>query len=84
MSTTEIERELCRFVAENILDADVAVDETTVLAQIGIDSFSLMEIVLFIERQFGVTLPDNALTPENLASIHAIASCIATHRGTRS
>jgi len=73
--------ELCTFLAENILDEGVAVDSTTPLSNIGVDSFSLIEVILFIERKYGVVLPEDTLTPDNLANVQTLASCLHTRIG---
>jgi acyl carrier protein len=43
------------------------------LSSIGVDSFSLMEMILFIERRFNLVLPAESLTPENLASVKSLS-----------
>ncbi len=73
-----ISEELCRFLQSNILAPGVGVQPDTVLTNIGVDSFSVIEIILFIERRFGVILPDEYLVPENLKTVEALARC--THR----
>ncbi len=81
MSTThtleDISNQLCNFLHKNILAPEIEVTPETDLASIGVDSFSLMELVLFIERQFGLILPPEALTAENIASVKSLSSyCI--------
>ncbi|POZ50051.1 acyl carrier protein [Methylovulum psychrotolerans] len=71
----DIESQLCEFLRTNVLAGDVAVSPETPLSLIGVDSFALMELVLFIERRFGLELPAEALTPENIASAGALAGC---------
>jgi acyl carrier protein len=68
--------ELLEFVRSQIVAEGIEVDQLTVLNSIGIDSFSLIEIVLFIERQYGIVLADESLVPENLKSIDTIALTI--------
>lgn len=68
-------KELCSFVSTHILAEGITLDKQTPLSNIGIDSFSLIEIVLFIERQYGIVLTDDSLIPENLKSIETIANC---------
>lgn len=68
-------RDLHDFVANNILAGGIELHEKTNLNSIGVDSFSLIEIVLFIERQYGIVLTDDTLNPENLKSIETIAVC---------
>ncbi|HRH03194.1 MAG TPA: acyl carrier protein [Bacteroidia bacterium] len=71
----EIAEALKSFISSSIVDHTVDFDTHTVLSTLGIDSFSLIEIVLFIERKYGVVLADESLTPDNLKSINSIAIC---------
>ncbi len=71
--------ELTDFVASNILAEGIELNKSTPLSTIGVDSFSLIEIVLFIERKYGIVLTDDALIPENLKSIETIANCTFQH-----
>lgn len=73
----EIEKALENFVRENVLAKGVAITPETMLRDIGVDSYSVIEMVLFIERQYGVVLPEEKLLPENLKSVRALAACTA-------
>ena len=57
----------------------VAVEADTSLTKLGLDSFSIIEIVLFVERQYGLTLPDEALSQENIQSASTLAKCVQQH-----
>jgi len=47
----------------------------TLLLDSGIlDSLSLLRLVVFLEEQFGITLGDADLLPENFASVNAICA----------
>lgn len=74
MTQDEIENQLCDFLRTNILADDIAVSPDTELSLLGVDSFSLMELVLFIERRFGLELPAEALTPDNIASVRTLSA----------
>ncbi len=67
--------ELRKFLKSSILAEGVEIEKDTLFKDVGIDSYSVIETVLFIERKFGVALPDEALTPENLKSIESLANC---------
>ena len=75
LSIDSICQTLSDFVITHILAEGVSLHKTTLLSNIGVDSFSLIEIVLFIERQYGIILTDESLIPENLQSIETIATC---------
>jgi len=72
-----ITAKLCEFARTNFVAEDVEFDEHSPLSQAGIDSFALVELTLFCERVLGVRVPDSHLTPANLASMSALANCVA-------
>jgi acyl carrier protein len=72
-----IAAKLCEFARTNFVAEGVDFDENSPLSQAGIDSFALVELVLFCERVLGVRVPDSHLTPDNLASMSSLANCIA-------
>lgn len=77
MPTQEsISQTLVEFAKKNILAEGVEFNGSNVLSKSGVDSYSVVEIILFIERQYGVVIPDTMLIPENLSSINAIAACV--------
>ena len=72
-----IAAQLCQFARTNFVAEGTAFDENSPLAQAGIDSFALVELLLFCERVIGVRVPDSHLTGANLASMASLADCIA-------
>lgn len=65
--------EIQQYIEKNILAKAVQLYAGTNLKQAGIDSFSMVEIILFIERRYGVSIPDEKLLPDNFKTIEAIA-----------
>ncbi|HEY5909101.1 MAG TPA: phosphopantetheine-binding protein [Verrucomicrobiae bacterium] len=76
-----IAEQLCQFARANLVADGADFDEHSSLAAVGIDSFLLVELLLFAERVFGVTVPESHLTREHLASLSALARCIAQLAG---
>lgn len=74
--STDIAEQLCQFARANLVADNAHFDEHTSLAAAGIDSFLLVELLLFCERAFGVTVPESHLTREHLASLSTLARCI--------
>ena len=72
-----IAEQLCRFARTNLVANPANLNEHTPLAEAGIDSFSLVELLVFSERSFGIAIPESHLTHENLVSLAALADCIA-------
>lgn len=70
--------ELSRFIRENILAENVELTADTVLKDIGVDSFSIVEIVLFIERKWGVLIPDHLMVPETFSTVRNMATIVTS------
>lgn len=66
-------QELKKYIETNILSEEVRITADSNLQQAGIDSFSTVEIILFIERRFGVMVPDEKLVPENFRTLKALS-----------
>ena len=67
---------LKKFICTNIIAENVDIEPTTVLKDIGVDSFSIIEIVLFIERKFGKLIPDHLLVPETFSTLQSLAAVV--------
>ncbi len=46
------------------------------LLEAGLDSMAIMRLVLFVEDEFDVVLPDDELTPDNLRTLNRLAAWI--------
>lgn len=76
MDTNTIIAEIQHYIEKNILAEGVQIAADTDLKQVGIDSFSTVEIILFIERKFGVAIPDEKLIPDNFKTLNALAAIV--------
>ncbi len=68
-----------QFIIETFLfDADdAALDDDESLLDLGIvDSTGVLELVAFVEEEFGIEVKDEELVPENLDSISNLAAYI--------
>ncbi|MHC1784648.1 MAG: acyl carrier protein [Anaerolineaceae bacterium] len=45
-----------------------------------IDSFSLAQIGVFIENEFGIYIPDTDLTVDNMDTLSQIAACVESRQ----
>ncbi len=79
-----IVEQLCQFARTHLVASGARFDEHSPLAGAGIDSFSLVELLLFIEGAFGIRVPDSHLTRENLASLSTLARCVVDLGSNRS
>ncbi len=73
MATETYESEIITFLTNNILAEGVVITPQTVLRETGIDSYSIVEIILFVERQYNYVMPDHLLKSENFATVATIA-----------
>ena len=76
VTAEEIGEGMAGFLRSEIVAPQVAFDADTPFRSIGLESISLVELLLFIERRFGVSVPEPSLTPANLASIASLARCV--------
>ncbi len=63
---------------------DAFEDSTSFLKNRLIDSTGMMELVVFVENEFGFKADDSELVPDNLDSIDNLVGYIGRKRGTRS
>ena len=71
--------DLATFLSQEILeDEEISLESSTPLLQLAIiDSLTMVSLLSFIEAQFGVIVPNEAVTPENLESLTNIAQLIS-------
>ena len=76
MSDQSVQQQLVRRVAD-ILSVDPAVvDAKAPLHTLGLDSLRLVEIMVFVEKQFGIDLMDSNLMREDIHTIEALARTV--------
>ncbi len=46
----------------------------------GLDSMGIMRLIMFLEKTFGVTLPDNEIEPDNIQTLNRIIQWVERHR----
>ncbi len=50
------------------------------LLEAGLDSMGIMRLIMFIEEQFNVTLPDAEIDPDNVQSLNTLQQWILRHQ----
>ena len=78
MERETVKAELKKFIcAELMRNPDYPLGDGEPLVTGGLfDSFALAQIGVFIEKTFGVYIPDNDLTVDNMDSIDQMAECV--------
>jgi len=72
-----------KYILENYLftDDESELDDAVSLLEKGvIDSTGIMELVFFLEEQFGIKVDDEEMIPENLDSVNNIVAYIGSKR----
>ncbi len=74
----EIEPAVREFIADNfILDAgELAGDESLTRSGV-VDSMGVLELIMFLEQRFGLSVPDDQAVPENLDSVDRIVRYVS-------
>ena len=68
-----------QYIAENFLFSDDGCslpDDASFLEEGIVDSMGIMELVMFVEETFGVTIEDHEITPDNFDSVNKLAHYI--------
>ena len=71
------------FILENYLftsDRSALGLDDSLLGRGIVDSTGMLEIIMFIEEQLGVTVKDEDMVPENLDSVSRIAAFVESRR----
>lgn len=71
----QIKKDLIIYIKEEILDESIEMNEESTLTELGIDSFSVVELVLFLERKHGIAIPEKDMLPQNFKSVQSLANC---------
>ena len=80
--TTEIITPIAKFIAEKILKQPnkvISPDESIISSGL-IDSFSLMDLALFIEDTFGVRVEDTELNADTFDNLNQLAALISSRK----
>jgi acyl carrier protein len=69
---------LTRFIIAEFADGAVERlgEDENLIDQGLVDSISILELLAFIDREFGVALPVDEVVPENFRSIRALSNLI--------
>ncbi|GAB4524174.1 MAG: acyl carrier protein [Anaerolineales bacterium] len=68
-----------QYIAQNILFEKIYPypDETSFLEEGIVDSMNVLELVSFVEENFGISVADEDIVPENFDSVRNMAAYVA-------
>ncbi len=79
-TSTDVTTEVRSFIIERFLfgqDGDRLSNSDSFMERRLVDSTGILEVVMFLEERYGLSVADDELVPENLDSVERIAAFIA-------
>jgi acyl carrier protein len=76
---SETERQLSRFIAATLMhneDVDTLDPDEQLLGSGILDSLGILRLVVFLEEEFGVVVPEVALIPEYFQTVRHLAALV--------
>ena len=80
---SSIKKKVRGYILENYLftdDESALADDTSFLERGIIDSTGIMEVIAFLQEEFGIEVEDEEMVPENLDSVDNIAAYVSRKR----
>lgn len=84
--TPVIEAKVRGYILENLMfssDANELANDASLLERGVIDSTGVLEIILFLESEFGVEVKASEMLPENFDSVNNMVRFVSRLQGTR-
>ena len=69
---TNLEQQLVALVSERLLETPPGFNEDSDLYEFGLDSMAIMQLLILIEEEYGVALPENELTGKQAEGVAAM------------
>ncbi len=73
---TDLRPRLCAFIAETHANGRVIGEETELVRSGIVESYGIVDLLLFIEEEYGIVIPDESLIPDNFRTVVDIARCV--------
>lgn len=85
MQTTDIEREIRGFLVDTFLfgRSEELRDDAPLMDRV-IDSHGVVELVVFLQERFAITVTDEEVTTDNLDSVNKAVAYVARKLGSKS
>ncbi len=73
---TDLRARLCAFIAETHANGRKIGEDTELVRSGIVESYGFVDLLMFIEAEYGIAIPDEMLTPDNLRTVADIARCV--------
>jgi acyl carrier protein len=71
-----LEKQIVVLLRERLLETSVQFESDTDLYTLGMDSMAIMQLLILIEEEYGVSLPESSLTRQNFSTAAQLARLI--------
>ncbi len=77
-----VQQRVRQFIVENfyVSDPSELADDASLIQGGWVDSTGMLEMIAFLEGEYGIRIADDEMTPENLDSIERISAFVARKR----
>jgi len=75
----ELDQTICRYLADNVPYVDDGFEygnDTSFIDQGLIDSTGVMELVMYVQSEFDITVDPHEVTPDNFDSVNKLAAFV--------
>ena len=82
MEKGELEAKLVDLISENIVEAKPGFGASSDLFEAGLDSMGIMQLLVLIEGEFGIVIPVESVSRENIQTASAISVLMMREHGS--
>jgi acyl carrier protein len=75
-----LDQQLVTLVSERLLETQPGFDADSNLYEAGLDSMALMQLLILVEEEYGVSIPESALTKQNFSTVRHLSRIIHERR----
>ena len=75
-----LDQQLVTLVSERLLETQPGFGADSNLYEAGLDSMALMQLLILVEEEYGVSIPESALTKQNFSTVRHLSQIIHARR----
>jgi len=75
-----LDQQLVTLVSERLLETQPGFGPDSNLYESGLDSMALMQLLILVEEEYGVSIPESALTKQNFSTVRHLSQLIVERR----